>query len=61
VPKTHDLILSANFTAQTRFPLGQAPLTSEEFLPADGKIFTIAAPSSGHFVRSIAAIETMRV
>ena len=60
-PKTQDLFSPAKITAKSRFPTVPRPQTSVEFLPPDGKIFTIATTSAVTFASLIAAAETKRV
>jgi hypothetical protein len=43
--KTQYLFFTVTNTRKTRFPISNAPQSSEEFLPGDGKIFTMAALS----------------
>src|ERR1700677_28966 len=45
VEKTQYLFFTVTNTRKTRFPTSNAPQSSEEFLPGDGKIFTMAALS----------------
>jgi hypothetical protein len=45
VEKTQYLFFTLTNTRKTRFPTSSTPQCSEEFLPGDGKIFTMAALS----------------
>jgi hypothetical protein len=55
------LISQRKHYSKNPIPCAPARWTSVEFLPPDGKIFTIAAHAADPFARQIAAIETMRV